>query len=172
MQGTDRDGSYDTQTGAAHTALFPAAIVQFAGRRSEGGPVLCRKRSAARFPDSAYGYVSTSSQSPKATWRPFAEDMMADTPGDSAGPKRVPVPTWARSQSEPAVRRRGPRIPSTGHDSLPSILGGIEELADDLREHLSLADQVYAQRCADLAHRLRKNLKPTGLERTQRGEGR
>jgi hypothetical protein len=96
---------------------------------------------------------------------------MTDPPRDPSGPKRIPVPREAASQREP-VRRRRPRIPSTEHDSLPSILGGIEKLADDLRKHPSLAAQGYAQRCADLAHQLRKKLKPTGLERTQRGEGR
>jgi len=96
---------------------------------------------------------------------------MTDTPRDPSKAKRHPVPRVATPREEP-VRIRRPGRPSTEHDSLPSILDGIEKLANDLRKHPSLAAQDYAQRCADLAHRLRKQLKPTGLERIQRGAGR
>jgi hypothetical protein len=62
----------------------------------------------------------------------------------------------ADSWSAP-IRPRTPRSrPSTNRDSLRRILKDIDELAGDLAKDDSLA--TYAQRCADLAGRLRRNL--------------
>lgn len=88
---------------------------------------------------------------------------MADTARDPSERKIQPVPPeYLPPKNAPpspgTVRtppRDGPRS-STEHDSLASILRGIERLADDLR--LRPAAPGYAQRCADLARRLRSIL--------------
>ena len=81
-------------------------------------------------------------------------------------PERAQVRFHAQPRPKASAKRS-----STGPDSLSSILAGMEKLADDLRKHSSLAAQDYAQRCTDLARRLRKKLKATGLERPSRGAG-
>jgi hypothetical protein len=98
---------------------------------------------------------------------------MAYPPPDPPKPARIPAGPIPENPP-PRVRRPRPQWvkPSTGRNSLDKIQVELQKLADDLAADLRPAAKDYAERCADLARRLREGLQTTGPGRLPRGDAR